>query len=145
VPVSIVHVVRSPFDNISTLYRKHREHEDAFWATPTLDDAIRLYFNLCRRVLTIKATCGRFVHQVYGDDLITNRYGEIHRLLGFLDLEATPGYVDAAAKRIFTEPSRTRRQIDWQPRQIDEVYRCIEEVDFLDRYRSEPFHLPEAA
>ncbi len=127
VPVSVVQVVRDPFDNIATMWRRAR--------TSTLDDQIEAYFSLCATVdaITRRHPPERF-HRLQLEDLIADPRRCLGELCDFLAVPPDPGYLDACASIVFGSPRRTRDDAPWTPELEAEVERRAGEHGWLLPY-----------
>jgi hypothetical protein len=124
--VRYVHVVRNPYDNISTMtIRRGR----------TLDDAIAAYLADCQSLVTIRERIGSTrLHDLRHEDLIADPRARLAELCRFLDLSVPDGYLDACAGILFASPSRSRDNVDWSADRIQRVREGIERFDFLAGY-----------
>lgn len=120
-----VHVIRNPFDNITTLATRTQR---------PLAQAAKDYFRLCDRVSLIKAAHGSDVLDVYHEDMIANPGAQIERLCGFVGLDAPPEYVKAASALIYDAPHRTRHSRAWTRDLIDRVTERATGFGHLSRY-----------
>jgi hypothetical protein len=124
--VRYLHVIRNPYDNISTMtVRRGR----------TLDDAIAAYFADCATLLQLRERIGRGrLHDLRHEDLIADPRGSLRDVCRFLGLDAPDDYLDACAGILFTSPSRSRSTIEWSPDRVARVAREMERYDFLAGY-----------
>ncbi|MEY2567272.1 MAG: hypothetical protein QOE35_1801 [Actinomycetota bacterium] len=128
VPVRLVHVVRNPFDNISTIFRRRGKHA-------SLPGAIDFYFSACEVNAGLRARLAPGqVLDLRHEDLIESPHRTIGSLVRFVGLDAGPGYLDDCASILFTSPRRTRHDAPWTPELRSDVERRIAAVDFLAGY-----------
>ena len=126
VPIRFVHVVRNPYDNITTMTRR---------AHSTLERTTQRYFNLVDSVVAIRAMVGPDAwHELRHEDLIASPRTALEDLCRFLEVEPHPDYLDACAGTIYQSPHRSRFDMDWSPELIAEVARRAAAVDFLADY-----------
>jgi hypothetical protein len=126
VPVRLVHVVRSPYDNITTMATRTGQ---------TLEHAARRYFDLC-------ATVARLKHQVPESELLDVRHevfvadprAQMARVCRFLGVEGGDAYLDACATAVFAVPRKTRAELEWDPWFVDDVATQAARYEFLDGY-----------
>jgi len=125
-----IHVVRNPYDNISTIFRKDR------WRN--LWQSINFYFSLAEGLRNLKT-------QIAADELIDTRHESfiqnpahsLKRLCDFLGIDTTEGYLNDCANIIFQSPHKTRCNVPWTPELIKEVGARMKEFSFLDGYSFE--------
>ena len=124
-----IHVVRNPYDNISTMMKK----------TPRfggdLNRCIEHYFYLCRVILDFKATIEptdlvEFKHE----DFLNEPQVYLKELCDHLNVEATQSYLDDCSNIVYKVPNKSRYQTDWSPEQIDLVAEQIARFPFLSGY-----------
>jgi hypothetical protein len=129
VPVRYVHVVRNPFDNISTIYLKSRQRD--------VLEASEFYFHHVEGVAALKQEAGERVYDLHHEDLIRDPRGELAALCRVLGLDPDPEYLEACASIVFAKPRRTRDEVVWHPSYVDLVARRAHSYPFLARYRFE--------
>jgi len=127
--VRYIHVVRNPYDNVSTMnVRRGR----------ALEDGVDGYFADCETLVQMRATIGtERVLTVRHEDLITDPRSQLADACRFVGIDPSPEYLDACAGILFSSPSRTRGSVDWPPRLVARVARDIERFDFLTGYSFE--------
>jgi hypothetical protein len=125
--VRVIHVVRNPFDNISTMIIRGGR---------TFEVAVRRYFENCDMLARQRAAIGTAaLATLRHEDLVTNPHARLAELCRFLELDPDPAYLDGCAGILFSAPSRTRNSIDWTPERIAEVTERMAAHDFLAGYR----------
>lgn len=132
-PIKLVHVVRNPYDNISTMARHQGSDFD-------LERKITSYFSLCDTVANLKK-------QVPGSDILDLRHEKLiadpklclNQLCHFLGLEVSNDYLDDCASIIFKTPHQSRYKIQWPPGSIDLIKRKMVNFAFLEGYSFEGY------
>lgn len=105
VPLRVVHVVRNPFDNISTMAER---------AGSTLPGAANAYFSLADAVEGMRGRLDEDeILDLRHEDLIADPTTTLARLSAFMDLDADRDWIDACAGILFASPRRTREQAPW--------------------------------
>lgn len=120
-----IHVVRDPFDNITTW--AHRSNRG-------LNAASRAYFDLCQRVDRIRAIHGTRVLEVHHADLVAGPHRTIAQLFGFVGLPVSDDLVTAGAAVVHRVANRTRETGRWTPELRDSVRRRATGHTYLQRY-----------
>jgi hypothetical protein len=124
--IKFVHVIRNPYDNISTwANRTHR----------SLAYTIRRYFSLCRIIAQLK-------DNVDENDVIDVRYETfldspetgLSQLCHVLGLKPTCDYLSDCAGIVYQSPRQTRRDAPWTPELIDTVKHRMAAFHFLEGY-----------
>jgi hypothetical protein len=126
VPVTVIQVVRNPFDNIATIWRRDQR---------PLDQHIDAYFAMWDTVEQVRRRLApeRFL-RLRHEELVADPPAVLSGLCAGLDLELPPGYVDACAGIVFPTPRRTVDDAPWTPTQLDRVAARVAELDALAGY-----------
>lgn len=129
VPIHVIHHVRHPYDNISSMARR---------TEASLTEATREYF---QRATHARAHLERFAEQPHAsviethhEDLISNTQRFLQRLLRFLELEPYPGYLEGGGDVVFESPHRSRDKVTWPPHLTESVAERAADFAFLKRY-----------
>jgi len=123
--IKLIHVVRNPYDNISTL-SIHGE---------SLEEAINSYFANCDAVIVIrKGIDPKNFILIRHEDLIDQPKNTLKQLVQFIGVVPTEDYLDASSGIIFKSPSKTRHKIEWDAHSIEVVKQNIRKYDFLTGY-----------
>lgn len=105
-PVSVVHVLRDPLDNIASMLR-HSEHGRILRSTN----------QWLRQTRTVEAARERGDWSTWTDlrldDLIADPRGELERLRSDLGLAPCAPWLEAAAGRVADQPLRSRHRVEW--------------------------------
>lgn len=125
VDVRMVHVVRNPFDNITTLHRRSGR---------PLARCVDEFFELCATNAGIAARDPGAVLDLRHEDLVARPDRTIRGLARFLDLEPHLDYVERCADIVFDAPKRTRTMVEWPDALVADVQRRIEGHGFLRGY-----------
>jgi hypothetical protein len=129
VPVRFVHVVRNPYDNITTMAR--RAHGD-------LALAARRYFELCDGVAAVRARLAPGeILDVRHEDVVADPRGALARLCAFVGVEPDDAYLEACASVVFPSPRRSRHDGPWTPALVSEVAERAAAYPFLAGYTFE--------
>ncbi len=128
VPVKYLHVVRNPFDNITTMTLRTKS---------TLEKEIKHYFNLCAINQKIKDHVGENCFEIAHEHLIENKDITLVHLLDYFDISYNSEYIRACKNVISDEPSKTRYKLKWNKELIDNVYSNLEQFEFLKKYTFE--------
>lgn len=127
-PVRWIHVVRNPYDNISTLALRGRRKD--------LDEAIREYFRLVAGVARLRDRVGaERILDIRHEDLLASPEATLRRLAGGLGLEAPEDWLRDCRAILFDAPRRTREDAPWTPERIEQVAKAAERHPVLADYR----------
>jgi hypothetical protein len=124
--VKVFHVIRNPYDNISTLMLRDGR---------SFENAIERYFANCQTITQLRK-------RISSDDLLPVRHEEflaqpqarLKEICDFMGVTAEQTYLDACAGILYKSPSQSRSKVAWTADLIDLVQRQINEFDFLAGY-----------
>ena len=126
IEIRLIHCVRNPYDNISTMKARRG------W---TLPDTIEEYFSMCERVEEIKNQIGgSAVHDLRHESLIADPPSALKSLCGFLGIPAEESYHAACAGIIYKSAHKSRFEVPWNPELIDAVKHRMDRFSFLQGY-----------
>ena len=127
VPIRAIHVVRNPFDNISTIFLKGR-HKD-------FQESIDYYFFLADEVSNLKRVFPPTeVMDIYHEEFIRDARAHLQRLTAFLGVDAPDDYLDACSGIVFSKPHLTRHDAPWTKDVIAGVTERLRHYPFLADY-----------
>ena len=132
VPIKIIHIMRNPYDNITTMFKKSdRKRTKAL----NFRETIEYYFSLCDDISKIKQLVPNdIVFDIKQESVINNSQKKLQELCAFLNLEADEAYLQDCASIIFKSPRKTRETIDWKPEDIELVAQKMNNYNFLQGY-----------
>jgi hypothetical protein len=126
VPLRIVHIVRNPYDNISTMCLRNGYG---------IDDASRAYLSRATTNQRVIEWCDPSeILTVRHEDFIAQPKEILSIITKFVGLESTDSYLEACASIVFNKPSRSRTRIDWSDDHITMLAERIQQVPFLGGY-----------
>jgi hypothetical protein len=126
IDLKLIHVIRNPYDNISTMTRVRDSG---------LRENIDVYFSMCQVVERIQEQVGPgMIYSLRHEDLIADPKATLQGLCGFLGLSAEPSYYDDCAGIIFKSPRKTRKNMPWTPELIAAVQERANKFPFLAGY-----------
>jgi len=126
IPVRIIHIVRNPYDNISTISVRNE------WS---LEKSIHRYFLYCDFISDL-------ISKSSESDLITLRHEDfiekpkenLQQLCSFLGLTGAADYLGDCAGIVFEAPSKTRSKVRWPDVLIKDVDTRMAKIPFLHDY-----------
>jgi hypothetical protein len=132
-PLKVLHVMRNPLDNITTMIIRHLpdhkipERED-------FRDKIDLYFKKAEINSKLKKSGELEILDIYHEDFIKDPVSELTRILQFIGLDPLPEYIDLCSKKVYKEPHITRDQLSWPGELLDEIKDRAMQFPFLRKY-----------
>ncbi|HEX6292679.1 MAG TPA: sulfotransferase [Herpetosiphonaceae bacterium] len=126
IDVKLIHVIRNPYDNISTLMLRGGR---------TFENAITQYFQNCSALAAIRSGLDSAkLLTVRQEDLIVQPGNTLRALCAFLGIDAPEEYVQVCAGILYAAVPKSRYSVAWSDASIDLVRRKIEQFDFLAGY-----------
>ena len=127
VPVKVVHVVRNPYDNMSTMTLRGD--------SANLNEAIEEYLSMVEVVERVRRCIPpeNFI-TVRHEDIIAKPQAVLSELCAFLGVDAPQAYLDDCASILFESPNQTRSKISWSEQDIKRVAAVCAQHDFLRDY-----------
>jgi hypothetical protein len=124
-----IHVVRNPFDNISTMMlRGNRTFESAF----------DRYFANCESIVVLAERIGADgLLRLRHEDVVTLPRPTLRAACAFLGVDAPADYLEACASILYDSPSRSRAKVTWTAEMRASVEERSALFDFLDGYSFE--------
>jgi len=130
VDAKLIHVIRNPFDNISTIFKKEQDKG--------LRHAIEFYFEMADTVAEVKKTVnGQDLHEIKLESFIADSHGQLTKLCAFLGVDASEDYLRDCSSIVFSSPHKTRETVDWSPDLIELVQGTIVKYSFMTGYSYE--------
>ena len=129
-PVRVVQVVRSPWDNVATMSTR---------GTAPIEDQAQRYRELCATVDAVAARLGDGgLHRMYHEDLVAGTPGR--RCAGLCDHLGVPApddWLAACDAVVLPSPRRTRGGVTWTPAARATLEELVATTPWLARYRGE--------
>ncbi|NEO53876.1 MAG: sulfotransferase [Okeania sp. SIO3B5] len=128
VPIKIIHVVRNPFDNISSIYKK--------CISKSLEWSIDYYFNFCyANESIIKKIDSDQIFLLKLESLIAEPKKNLKEITqSFLGVEVDDNYLKDCSSIVFDSPNKSRNKSPWNEQLIELTQRKINKVSFLQGY-----------
>lgn len=146
VPIRVIHVVRNPYDMISTrlLYAdgekktklpatEERKHCDDYGISYHTNRT----FHLVSSASCLLERTNLTVLDVHHVDLVRNPRRTISMICRFLNLPYPEDYLNACEKKAYSAPSKTRLLVSWPEKMVERVQSLARPYSFLWRYSFE--------
>lgn len=133
IPVKIIHVIRNPYDNISTMCLRYMEKGVPF-NQAILQKKIDLYFKKVEINNNLRKNKNYSVIDIYHEQFIENPQKELAGIINFIGLENTNNYIEKCAATTYKSANKSRHKIDWPDELKKLVKDKIEQYSFLKHY-----------
>lgn len=129
VPIKFIHIVRNPFDNITTM---------AYRTNSTILRETMHYFELClKNTFILEIAEPQNVLNIRHEDLITAPEETLAKMISFLELEADANFFQDCAGILYNSPHKSREKHQWSPKEKDLVLSLSKKFPFLADYTYE--------
>ena len=131
-PVKYIHVVRNPYDIIST--RALKAYNGG--RTPKIDLTffINDFFEKAEIIWSLKNNFQLDIIDIYHEDLINNSNHTLQNLLEFINIDNVGNYLSECSKILYSKPNKSRFQVQWSKENINLVQNKMNKYSFLRRY-----------
>ncbi|MGQ0743195.1 MAG: sulfotransferase [Acidimicrobiales bacterium] len=129
VPVTLVHVVRNPWDNIATIAKR---------SDRALAEVTRDYFKRAATVATLESRCdppGLTMSRVHHESLIDDASSALSGLCRDVGLEPEADYLAACSAIVYRSPHQSRHEATWPDGLAEEISERAGALPFLSHYR----------
>lgn len=134
-PIKMIHVIRNPFDNISTMAYRNNGSDKAKVTKAVLQEEIANYFSLVETVQWVQNNLGEGnVIDIKIEEFMAQPKDKLRELCGFLALNADEKYLDDCAAIVYNKPHKTRDDYPWDEALVDEVKQKMARYAFFDGY-----------
>ncbi len=130
VPVKYVHVIRNPYDIISTLHLK-TGNGDSEKKKRHIDRIMSKIYNVERIRETIQSEQWL---DIYHEQFIASPAESIQTLFDFFNLTVPDGFFDHCKEILFKSPHQSRFDIEWTEEEIEFVAGKLSEIERFSSY-----------
>jgi len=123
--IKVIHVFRNPYDNITTISRKHFNNN--------LKKSIYFYFSLCKTNEDLKNQIKNII-DIRHESFINDPKNCLKKICEFLELDTPTDYLDDCSSIVFGNPRKRRFDIHWSSEYINIVKNKMDEFDYLKGY-----------
>lgn len=133
IPIKIIHVVRNPFDTITTIVLRMQQKgfpmsEELVW------DRIDYFFNNAKVNAQLIKDHKDSIRTIYHEDLIKNPYSEMCKMLEFLGLPVIESYLKACQEKVNKNAHKSRHKLEWTAAMKARVLEESSNIPFLKFY-----------
>ncbi len=135
-PLKCIHVIRNPWDNIATLYRRGRYPH----IRRPLSVAIQDYRRMCVGVENARGRLSSDEYlDIYYDDMIADPDRIFRELLMFLQVEADPSFVTSCCSVVSNGSFNSRKTVEWSTEDKAAVRKIMTDFSTHNRFLDTPF------
>ena len=134
IEINLIHVIRNPFDTITTMAKRSSESDSESSKEPDLSGFSTRYFQRAEVVERLKQEAKYPVYDLYHEEFIDNPQHELKKLLDYLELSCDNEYLRSCSEIVYKSPNKSRQQCDWPEDLKKDTQNKINQVQFLSRY-----------
>jgi hypothetical protein len=136
IPIVFIHVIRNPFDTITTMVLRTFEKGNIIKIPSGMDllPCINGYFRRVETISTLKENKRIKMVDIYHEDFIKNPRQILKDLLSFLEVEIFEEYFEKCCNIVYKEPHKSRMDMEWPEELVKYVQKYINRFTFLSRY-----------
>jgi hypothetical protein len=132
-PLKIIHVVRNPFDNITTMVNRNMKTAKDKKLPAVFESRVNSYFTKAAINQRVLLNADYEVHTMHLEEL--NRMA-LQELFDFLSLSTTPDFLDDCVHLLWPTPNRSSQKVGfWSPERIATVSERMASYPHLARYQ----------
>lgn len=131
--IKVIHLYRNPFDVISTIQKRHL---NKFGPQP-LDKAIDYVFRRQIGIEMIRKRSDIDLIDVCFERFLAKPGQYLRRLCDFLGVDSPESYISDSCSILYSEPRKTRYDIDWDKAQKNRVLELAQAFPYLHKYTFE--------
>ena len=136
IPLKLVHVIRNPMDNISTMVTRTNKRNEKAIGNDLLKLKIDHYFKLVAKNESIRKAWSDKTIDIYLEDFINDPKRHLEELGSFLEIRTDDEYLADCSSIVWEKPNKSRGNVEklWSAELVDEVRSRSLEVGFLRKY-----------
>ena len=136
IPIKCIHIVRNPFDMITT--QAYGGNEKLKQVSPEdIQNATSLCFQKFDTIDELLQTKQFDIYSIRHEALLENPKQELNALMSWLSLDASESYLEACGNHLYKKPHKSRVKYPWSDEEKRKVFEKISEIDFLKGYSFE--------
>ncbi|XP_078358025.1 uncharacterized protein LOC144642811 [Oculina patagonica] len=142
VKVKFIHLIRNPFDIISTITLRNTKQEGGRFGDHSkkvddpklLEHSMERFFRWAEGSAIAREVLGDRLLDVNGLELVTNPVESMSKICKFIEITCPDDFLQACVKVVDPTPSITRNYVVWSKEHMDKMYSEIEQYPFLAHY-----------
>ena len=136
--IVFIHVIRNPFDIITTMMKRSSSRRDSIPTSEQLDLKVRHFFKHVDSVEQLKEADKFRIIDVYHEDFVANPRKSLRSICKALAIATTDQYIESCAALVWNKARLSRNTTDlWSEKRIAAIENKIKGYDFLKRYTFE--------
>jgi hypothetical protein len=136
IPIKLLHVIRNPYDTITTATLRFIQ-KNKIERVPDANDILKMinsYFDRAETIKKLKEEGSYYILDIYHEKFIEDPVFHLKEIIEFFSLEAEENYFTQCATIVNESPKKTRYYIKWDSELINSVANRLMSYDFLRHY-----------
>ena len=144
VPIHSLHLLRNPFDIMSTslLFKSSVTRGTKYEPTngmkcnntASLERIIDIFFLFAKGVYDMISTCNLTLLEIHSEDFVKQPQEIMKWICDFLGVECSPWYLQMCQDKVFPSVSRSRDKVEWTEEQIARVQKLMDTFPYFKGY-----------
>jgi hypothetical protein len=136
VPLKMIHVIRNPFDNISTMVTRALKKSSMEFDEQLFQQKVKLYYNKAETISRLIEERPKQIHNIHLEEYIRSPKVQLREACNFIGLETSSEYLNDCASVTWETQNKSRFKVDfWTQERIDLIYERNAHYPFLQEYR----------
>jgi len=134
--IKFIHVIRNPFDIITTMARRSLEKKGETKEFDSMDllPFIKSYFERVKTISSLKKDKQVIMYDLFHEDFVDHTGKILKDLLLYLNVKDYNEYIEKCSEIVYDTPHKSRLLVEWPEELIHFVQMNINKYDFLRRY-----------
>lgn len=134
--IKFIHVIRNPFDIITTMAKRSLEKKGKTKEFDSMDllPFIKSYFERVKIISSLKIDKQVKMYDLYHEDFVDHPGKILKGLLSYLGVKDCEDYIEKCSEIVYDSPHKSRLLVEWPEELIRFVQMNINKYDFLRRY-----------
>ena len=143
-PIKYIHVIRNPFDIITTMHNRNpaianttnqgEATRDRKFSKRLLRKFTKSYFRKASLVQELIDEGEMGIHSLYHEDLISKPEETLKSIFDFIGVKTDPDFISSCADILYDNPNKSRHSILWPKKLKRIVLENSNEIAFLKNY-----------
>jgi len=136
--LKIIHVIRNPFDNVSTMVLRQVKKNGKELTEELFNQKVDRYLKRLETNAKLKAQIPNDICDVHLEDFIANPKEELIRIFQFLEINVSQEYIKDCSSIVWDKTNQSRFDLSyWTTERVQMFLNNIRQYSFLNRYHYE--------
>jgi len=133
--LKIIHVIRNPFDNVSTMIMRQVNKNGEELSEKLVEKKIASFLDKANANAKLLSLRPNEIYNVHLEDFIKNPQKELKRICDFLNIDISEKYLNDCASIVWNKTNSSRNNMPlWTDERKQQFYNSFQDYEFLKRY-----------